>query len=193
MSVSLPTVYLARHGETEWSKSGKHTGRTDLPLTSNGERAARSLAERLKGPAFVKVFTSPLQRASRTCILAGFGDIAVPDETLLEWDYGKYEGWTTQQIIQDWPTWNLFRDGCPGGESPDDVAARADDLIGRIRRIEGMTLLFASAHILRVVATRWLGLPPDGGRFLVLDTASISILGHEHNRNEPVIRKWNVE
>jgi broad specificity phosphatase PhoE len=193
MSEALPMVYLVRHGETEWSRSRRHTGRTDLPLTADGEHAARGLAERLRGPAFAKVFTSPLQRATRTCELAGFGEVAAPDDALLEWDYGTYEGWTTEQIIQDRPGWNLFGDGCPGGESPDNVAARADDLIGRIRTISGTVLLFSSAHLLRMIAARWICMPPIGGRLLVLGTASISTLGYEHDRGEPVIRTWNLQ
>jgi probable phosphoglycerate mutase len=188
---SLPTVYLARHGETEWSLAGRHTGRTDLPLTERGEQGARGLGERLRGISFARVFTSPLQRAARTCALAGFGDVAEFDDGLLEWDYGQYEGLKSAQIMEQRPGWQIFRDGCPGGESPSDVAARADGVIARVRAIEGTVLLFSSAHLLRVLAARWVGLPPDGGRFFVLGTASLSILGYDHNLSEPVVRSWN--
>jgi probable phosphoglycerate mutase len=191
--VALPIATLARHGETEWALSGRHTGRTDIPLTARGEAAARALGPKLQGTPFAKVFTSPLQRAAKTCALAGFGDVAVSEDALLEWDYGDYEGLTSHEIHAKRPDWKMFRDGCPGGESPADVAARADDLIARIRAIDGDVLLFSSAHILRVIAARWLGLPPDGGRLLVLGTASLSRLGYEHDRSEPVIRLWNAE
>lgn len=186
-----PTATLARHGETEWSLSGRHTGRTDLPLTPRGEQVARGLAEKLRAQHFAAVFTSPLQRAARTCELAGFGGLARPDDALLEWDYGDYEGLTTKQILADRPDWKLFRDGCPGGKSPAAAAARADALIERLRALDGSALLFSSAHILRLIAARWLGLPPDGGRLLILGTASLSVLGYEHDRTEPVIRAWN--
>ena len=189
--MTLPTVHLARHGETEWSLSGRHTGRTDLPLTEHGEQAARGLADRLRGLAPAKVFTSPLQRAARTCALAGFGDVAEREDGLLEWDYGQYEGLTTKQILQQRPDWQLFRDGCPGGESPADIGARADAVVARVRAIDGVVLLFSSAHILRVLAARWLGQPVDTGRLLVLGTASLSVLGYEHDRSESVIRAWN--
>lgn len=192
MSETLPIVYLARHGETDWSLSGRHTGRTDLPLTERGEQAARGLATRLQGVTFASVFTSPLQRASRTCMLAGFGAVAEACDELLEWDYGQYEGLTIAQILRARPGWALFRDGCPGGESSGDVAMRADALISRVRAVDGAVLLFSSAHILRVLAARWLGLPADGGRLLMLGTASLSTLGYEHTRGEPVIRTWNV-
>ncbi len=191
--MALPIATLARHGETEWALSGRHTGRTDIPLTARGEAAARALGPKLQGTPFAKVFTSPLQRAAKTCALAGFGDVAVSEDALLEWDYGDYEGLTSHEIHAKRPDWKMFRDGCPGGESPADVAARADDLIARIRAIDGDVLLFSSAHILRVIAARWLGLPPDGGRLLVLGTASLSRLGYEHDRSEPVIRLWNAE
>jgi probable phosphoglycerate mutase len=192
MSTPLPTVTLARHGETEWTLSGQHTGRTDLPLTAHGEEVARALAPRLRDHAFAHVFTSPLRRAARTCELAGFGDVAEPADALLEWDYGAYEGLTTRQILANRPDWKLFRDGCPGGEQPGDVAARVDPLIERIRAVDGDVLLFSSAHLLRVLAARWLGLPPDGGRLLVLGTASLSRLGYEHGRDEPVLQSWNL-
>ena len=191
MSESLPEVYLARHGETAWTISRKHTGGTDIPLTEQGERNARSLCERLRGSAFAKVFTSPMQRARRTCELAGFGPQAEVDADLMEWDYGEYEGLTTAEIRQRRPDWDLFRDGCPGGESVEAVAARADRVIARVRAIEGRTLLFGHSHFFRVLAARWLGLPPGDGRFFLMCTASLSILGYEHSRDEPAISLWN--
>jgi broad specificity phosphatase PhoE len=191
MSEKLPVIYLARHGETAWSLSGQHTGLTDLPLTERGERNARALGERLKGLAFAKVFTSPLQRAVRTCDLAGFGGAAEVDRDLLEWNYGQYEGRLTAEIHAERPDWQLFRDGCPGGESPDQVGARADRVVGRVRAAEGDVLLFSSGHFLRVLAACWLGLAPAAGRFFLLSTASLSALGYEHNRSQPVIRLWD--
>jgi broad specificity phosphatase PhoE len=187
----LPVVYLARHGETPWSLTGQHTGLTDLPLTERGERNARALAPRLNGLNFSMVLTSPLQRAARTCALAGFASAAEIDRGLLEWNYGQYEGRRTAEIHVERPDWELFRDGCPGGESPDQVAARADEVLGRVRRARADVLLFSSGHFLRVLAARWLGLTPAGGRYLLLSTASLSALGYEHNRSQPVIRLWN--
>jgi broad specificity phosphatase PhoE len=191
MSESLPVIYLARHGETAWSLSGQHTGRTDLPLTERGERNARALGERLRGMIFAKVFTSPLQRAMRTCKLAGFGAVAEIDPDLVEWDYGQYEGRRTAEIHAERPDWQLFRDGCPGGESPDQIGARADRVVGRLRAIKGDVLVFSSGHFLRVFAARWLGLDASAGRYLLLSTASLSALGYEHNLTEPAIRLWN--
>jgi broad specificity phosphatase PhoE len=191
MGATLPIIYLARHGETAWSLSGQHTGRTDLPLTPRGERNARRLGERLKSLAFAKIFTSPLQRAARTCELAGFKGSAEIDDDLREWDYGQYEGRRTAEIHSNHPGWDLFRDGCPGGESADQVGQRADRVVQRLRGIEGDVLLFSSAHLLRVLAVRWLGLEPAAARYFLLDTASLSILGYEHNRFEPAIRRWN--
>ena len=191
MTEALPVVYLARHGETAWSVSGQHTGLTDLPLTQRGERNARQLGERLRGLAFAKVFTSPLQRAVRTCELAGFRAVAEVDRDLLEWDYGQYEGRRTDEIHAERPDWQLFRDGCPGGESPAQVASRADRVVSRVRAIQGSVLLFSSGHFLRMLAVRWLGLEPsNGGRFL-LSTASLSALGYEHDLSQPAIRLWN--
>jgi probable phosphoglycerate mutase len=187
----LPVVYLARHGETAWSLSGRHTGRTDPPLTERGERNARSLGERLKGRKFAAVLTSPLRRAARTCELAGFGADAEVDRDLLEWDYGRYEGRTSTEIHAERPDWQLFRDGCPGGESPDQVGARADRVVDRVRAAGGDVLLFSSAHMLRVLAARWLGLEVGAGRHFPLSTASLSALGYEHNRSGPVVRLWN--
>ncbi len=191
MSDTLPIVYLARHGETAWSLSGQHTGRTDLPLTDRGERNARRLGERLKGLSFARVFTSPLQRAAQTCKLAGFGAVAEVDHDLVEWDYGEYEGRRTADIRVDRPDWQLFRDGCPGGESPEQIGARADRVVNRVRAVQGDVLVFSSGHFLRVLAARWLGLEPGAGRYFLLNTASLSALGYEHNLSQPVLRLWN--
>ncbi len=191
MSDILPVIYLARHGETAWSLTGQHTGLTDVPLTERGERNARRLGERLAGMAFTKVFTSPLQRAARTCELAGFGAAAEVDCDLVEWNYGDYEGLRTVEIHAAHPDWQLFRDGCPGGESPDQVGARADRVVSRVRAMKGDVLIFSSGHCLRVLAARWLGLEPAAGRFFILNTASVSVLGYENNLCQPVIRQWN--
>jgi broad specificity phosphatase PhoE len=187
----LPSVYLARHGETAWSLSGQHTGLTDLPLTERGARNARSLGERLKGLKFAMVLTSPLQRAVRTCELAGFRATSQLDRDLLEWNYGEYEGRRTADIHKERPNWQLFRDGCPGGESPEQIGARADRAVSRLRGIEGDVLLFSSGHFLRVLAARWAGLEAEAGKYFLLSTASLSALGYEHNRSQPVIRFWN--
>jgi probable phosphoglycerate mutase len=191
MSDALPIIYLARHGETAWTVSGLHTGATDLPLTARGEAEAVQLAERLAGFMVAAVFTSPLARAVRTCELAGFGDRAEIDPDLREWSYGAYEGRTTADIRAERPDWQLFRDGCPKGESPDQIGARADRMILRVRAVEGNVLLFSSGHFLRVLAARWLGLEPEMGRCFLLGTASLSALGYEHDRSEPVIRLWD--
>ncbi len=191
MSNTLPVVYLARHGDTAWTHSGKHTGRVDLPLTEDGEQHARQLGERLKGMAFAKVFTSPLQRATRTCELAGLGAVAEKLPDLVEWDYGRYEGLVLAEILKERPDWDIFRLGCPGGESAAQVGARADRVIERVRAIAGAVLLFSSAHFLRVLAARWLGLEPAAGKYLVLSPASLSALGYEHNLSQPVIRLWD--
>jgi len=192
MSEALPVVYIARHGETAWTVSGQHTGRTDLPLTPNGERNAGRLRARLDGVPFAKVFTSPLQRARRTCELSGFGARAEIDADLVEWDYGEYEGRTSEQIHVERPNWDLFRDGCPGGESPGQVEERADRVVQRIRTITGNVLLFSSAHFIRVLAARWLGLGPEfTGSHFSLSTASVSALSYEHNLSHPVIQLWN--
>ena len=192
MSSVLPVVYVARHGNTAWTLSGQHTGLTDLPLTPDGERNARRLGERLKGLTFAKVLTSPLQRASRTCELAGFGANAEIDRDLVEWDYGKYEGLTSAQILEERPDWDLFRDGCPGGESPEQVGERADRVVQRLRNIGGNVLLFSSGHFSRMLAARWLGLAPSiGGRYFVLNPAALSALGYERNVSRPVVKLWN--
>jgi broad specificity phosphatase PhoE len=191
VSEPLPVVYLARHGETAWSLSGQHTGRTDLPLTERGEQQARVLGERLRGAHFAKMLTSPSQRARRTADLAGFAGLAETDPDLAEWDYGQYEGRRTADILAERPGWFLFRDGCPGGETPEQVAARADRVVQRVRAVQGNVAIFSSAHILRVLAVRWLGLEAAAGRYFLLGTSSLSILGYEHNLAEPAIRLWN--
>jgi broad specificity phosphatase PhoE len=191
MSVSLPEVYLARHGETAWTISHQHTGRTDIPLTERGEGNARSLGLRLKGMTFDRVLVSPMQRARRTCELAGFGPQAEVDPDLMEWDYGQYEGLTTVEIRKQNPGWELFRDGAPGGEAVADVGARADTVIAHLRDSEGRTILFGHSHFFRVLAARWLGLPVADGRLFLLGTASLSLLGYDHSRDESVIRLWN--
>ena len=192
MSDPLPIVYLARHGETAWSISGQHTGLTDLPLTQRGERNALRLGERLTGIPFAKVWCSPLARAKQTCALAGLAERAELHPDLVEWDYGDYEGLRSIEIHRDRPGWNLFRDGCPGGESPAQVIARADRVVGRARSVDGNAVLFSSGHILRVVASRWVNADPaSAARFLMLSTASLSALGYEGDRSRPAIRLWN--
>ena len=187
----LPITYLARHGETEWSREGRHTGLTDLALTQRGELNAVRVGARLKGLLFAKVLTSPLQRARRTSELAGFGGKAEVDSDLVEWNYGDYEGLRTNEIRANQPGWELFRDGCPNGESPADVAARADRVLARVRAIKGNVLIFSSGHFLRVFAARWLGLEPIIGKYLMLDTASLSALSYEHDLSSPAIKFWN--
>jgi broad specificity phosphatase PhoE len=191
MPESLPEIYLARHGETAWTISHQHTGRSDIPLTARGEKNARSLGERLRGTKFTKVFTSSLDRARRTAVLAGFGSVAIVDPELMEWDYGQYDGKTTAEIRQQQPRWSLFRDGCPGGESVATVGERADRVIAGLREIDGRALLFGHGHFFRVVAACWLGLAPKDAALFYLSTASLSVLGYEHSRDEPVIRLWN--
>jgi broad specificity phosphatase PhoE len=191
VSEPLPAIYLARHGETAWSLSGQHTGRTDLPLTERGERQARALGQRLRAANFIKALTSPSQRARRTAELAGFGSLAEVDPDLAEWDYGDYEGRRTADILAERPSWFLFRDGCPGGETPEQVAARADRVVHRLRAVKGNVVIFSSAHISRVLAVRWLGLEASAGRYFLLETSSLSILGYEHSLTEPAIRLWN--
>jgi probable phosphoglycerate mutase len=187
----LPIVYLARHGETAWTVSGQHTGLTDLPLTERGERNARNLGERLRGLDFAQVLSSPLQRAIRTCELAGFEGAYDLDRDLLEWNYGEYEGRLTAEILERSPEWDLFRDGCPGGETPRQVAVRADHIIARVRTIPGDVLIFSSGHFLRVLAARWLGLEAAAGRYFLLSTASLSALSYEHSLKQPAIRLWD--
>lgn len=191
MNKVLQIIYLARHGETAWTITGQHTGRTDLPLTERGETNALRLGERLSGQTFAKVFTSPLKRARRTCELAGFGSVAQVDNDLLEWDYGDYEGRLTVDILKEHPGWQLFRDGCPGGESPQQISARADRVVDRLRAVAGDVLVFSSGHFLRVLAARWLGLDAISGQCFMLGTASLSALGYEHNIAHPAIQLWN--
>ena len=183
-------VSLLRHGETEWSRSGKHTSVTDLPLTENGRAAARRLRSLLAAQKFARVLTSPLQRARETCELAGLGAQAAIEPDLMEWNYGEYEGLTTKEIRLTRPGWSLFRDGCPGGESPDQVAARADRVVDKIRGTDGNVVLFAHGHILRVLAARWIDLPASHGEHFLLDTATLSVLGYY--REQPAIRIWNA-
>jgi broad specificity phosphatase PhoE len=186
-----PTIWLARHGETEWSLSGQHTGLTDLPLTPHGEELALKLRKRLEGMTFAKVFTSPLQRASRTCELAGFGDVAEKLPDLVEWNYGDYEGIKTHDIHQDRPDWDLFKHGAPNGESVHQVTMRANRVIEKLREVDGDVLCFSSGHFLRALAGAWLGLGAGGGRYFVLSTTSLSALSYEHNIHEPVIKLWD--
>ena len=184
-------VYLARHAETEWSLTGQHTGLTDLPLIELGERNARRLGARLSGLSFARVFTSPLMRARLTCELAGFGHVAEIDNDLVEWDYGEYEGRRTVEILAERPDWRLFRDGCPGGETPEQVAERADRVVNRVRAVEGDVLIFSSGHILQMLAYRWVGIETSSAGFLVLSTASLSTLGYETRLGQPIIQLWN--
>ena len=190
-SRALPRMCLVRHGETAWTISGQHTGRTDIPLTERGERDAQELSAQLRGLSFANVLTSPLQRARRTGELAGFGAHAEADADLLEWDYGAYEGRSTADIRAERPGWYLFEDGCPGGESVEAVGARADRVIARIRACAGDVLLFAHRDIFRVLAARWLGVAAREGRYFYLATASLCVLGYHHDLDEPVIRLWN--
>jgi broad specificity phosphatase PhoE len=191
LSEPLPQIYLARHGETAWTISGQHTGLTDIPLTERGEQEARSLGMRLKGLQFVKVFTSPLQRAQRTCELAGFAHRAEIDPDLVEWNYGQYEGKRTDAIREQRPDWNLFRDGCPQGETPDAIGARADRVIDRLQACAGGALIFGHQDFLRILAIRWVKVPVIKAQHLLLTTASLSILGYDRALTEPVIRLWN--
>jgi broad specificity phosphatase PhoE len=184
-----PQVVLVRHGETEWSKSGQHTGSSDIPLTEAGRSAAEALGERLRRWRFELVLTSPLSRAAETCRLAGLGDRAQERSELVEWDYGEYEGLTTSQIRETIPGWTVWRDGCPGGETADEVGARVDPLIAELRALSGDTALFAHGHLLRVLTARWIGLLPNMGVCLALSTAAVSVLGYE--RETPVVWLWN--
>lgn len=193
MKRPFPQIYLARHGQTAWTLSGRHTGLTDVPLTTEGEESARRLGKRLDGLTFARVFSSPLQRASRTCELAGFGAVGMIDHDLVEWDYGEYEGRTTADIRRPRPGWDIFLDGCPGGESLAQVAARADRIVARLRALDRDALLFSHGHFLRVFAARWLGLDPAAGRGFLLNAGALCIIGYEHDRDDPVLRLWNDE
>jgi probable phosphoglycerate mutase len=183
------SVVLVRHGETEWSRDGRHTGRSDIDLTDRGRRQAEATGQRLAGASWSLVLTSPLRRAFDTCRLAGLGDRAAPDDDLMEWDYGEYEGLTTPEICARDPSWSLWREGCPGGEMPDDVGGRADRVLERLRAPSGDAVVFAHGHILRVLAARWVGEPAAFGARLMLSTASLSTLGTEHD--VPAVSLWN--
>jgi broad specificity phosphatase PhoE len=189
MSYGKQRVFLVRHGETEWSLNHKHTGSTDIPLTENGRSSARRLAPVLAQRKVDLVLVSPLQRARETCDLTGLGAVACVDENLREWNYGEYEGLTTQQIRATSPTWQIFDDGCPGGETPADVGERVDLVIERARSVEGTIALFAHGHLLRVLAARWIGLPVAAGASFMLDTATLSVLGYYDGIS--AIERWN--
>jgi broad specificity phosphatase PhoE len=192
MHDQLPVIYVARHGDTAWSVTGQHTGLTDLPLTPQGEEHARSLKERLRDTVFATVLTSPLQRARTTCALAGFTSVAEVKNDLVEWDYGKYEGLRSTEIHAVRPDWDLFRDGAPGGETPAEVAARADSVWTRVRSVRGNVLLFSSGHFIRVLAARWIGLEPSWHcNSFVLGTASLSVFSYDRDLSRPVIQLWN--
>jgi broad specificity phosphatase PhoE len=190
LQLKATDVVLVRHGQTEWSRSGQHTGRTDIPLTAEGEESARRLAPVLSAFPFSQVLTSPLQRARRTCELAGFADQALIEPDLLEWNYGAYEGLTTAEIRFRAPDWLVFSDGCPDGESPAEVCRRVDLLLERVRAERGPTLLFAHGHLLRVLVARWLELPPREGRRFLLDTATLNVLSYY--RGIPALGCWNA-
>jgi len=189
----MQKLFLIRHGETEWSLAARHTGRTDIPMTARGEAAARELGRRLRDIQFTGVLTSPRLRARQTCELAGLSPAAEIEPDLAEWDYGEYEGQRSEDILRERPIWNLFYYGCPGGEAPADVSDRADRLIARLRAREGNIALFSHGHFGRVLAARWVGLPVSEAQHFLLDTASLGILGYEHNQLEsPVIALWNA-
>ena len=183
-------IFIVRHGETEWSANGRHTGRTDLPLTQTGRGQAEHLPALLGGRSYSLVLVSPLRRARETCELAGFGDVAQVTEDLHEWDYGDYEGLTTPQIREQNPDWNLWQEGCPGGESPAEIGARVDRVLERFSAIEGDGLAFAHGHVLRVLTARWLQMEVAAGARFALAAAGLSVLGHE--RETEVIERWNV-
>ncbi|HEY1765069.1 MAG TPA: histidine phosphatase family protein [Opitutaceae bacterium] len=186
-------IYVIRHGETEWSANGRHTGSTDLPLNEAGESRARRLRAKLQGIPFSHVLTSPLQRARRTCHLAGLGERARTQDDLHEWNYGEYEGRTTAEIHAGRPDWNLFRDGCPLGESVEQVSKRADAALAAIQSLDGIVAVFSHGHFLRVFTARWIGLPAKEGEHLILGTASRSILGYEHSQSDvPAITLLNA-
>ena len=190
MSTEEQKVYLLRHGETEWSLNGRHTGVTDIPLTENGRVAARLLKPILAKVTFTLVLTSPLQRARETCELAGLGQFANVEPDLIEWNYGEYEGLTTEQIRSTRPGWSVFRDGCPGGESPEQVGARADRVITKVRATAGNVALFGHGHFTRVLAARWINLSANYGENFLLDTATLNVLGYY--RESPAFMIWNA-
>ena len=183
------SVFAMRHGETAWSLTGQHTGTTDLPLTENGRRLAERMRSLLTGNAFALVLCSPMRRARETCALAGFGEQAVVDRDLLEWNYGEYEGLTPEQIRKVAPGWLIFRDGCPGGETPEQVGVRVDRIIARSRAVDGDIALFSHGHLLRVLVARWIGLPAGGGQHFQLDTGTLSVL--DYYCEMPAVRVWN--
>ena len=185
----MTNLFAIRHGETAWSLSGQHTGTTDIPLTDNGRRLAERMRPALAKETFALVLTSPLQRARETCELAGLSERAVVDTDLVEWNYGRYEGLTPAQIHETAPGWLIFRDGCPGGEAPDQVGARVDRAIARARAVEGNVALFAHGHVLRVLAARWLGWPAGAGQHFLLDTGTLCVLGYY--RGIPAVKVWN--
>jgi broad specificity phosphatase PhoE len=187
----LPRLFLIRHGDTDWTDSRKHTGRTDIPLNAHGEQHARLLGERLKGESFARVFVSPLVRVRRTCEIAGFAAHAQVNPDLVEWDYGEYEGRLSVEVERERPGWTLYQDGAPHGESPEQVATRADRFVELVRPIEGDVAAFSSGQIIRMIAARWLGMPPLAARYFYTATASVGILGYEHNRAHPVILLWD--
>ena len=189
MAAGSKEILLVRHGETEWSRSGRHTGRTDIPLTGLGREQAEAVGAALRGREFALVLTSPLARAAETCRLAGLGGQAIERDELMEWDYGAYEGRTTAEIREERPGWSLFRDGVPAGETVAEVGARADRVLAEVLFAGGDAVLFAHGHVLRVLTARWLGFEPNAGRFFALDAGTISTLGYE--RETSVLRLWN--
>ena len=186
----IQEVYLIRHGETEWSLNGRHTGTTDIPLTENGRKVAKLLVAVLGKEKFALVLTSPLKRARETCELAGFGARAEIDRDLMEWNYGAYEGLTPEEIHAQAPGWMIFTDGCPGGETPEQVGARVDRVIAKVRAVEGHAALFAHGHIFRVFAARWLALAAAAGSHFLLNTATLNILSYY--RGTPAVERWNA-
>jgi probable phosphoglycerate mutase len=188
--VSGASIYLVRHGQTEWSANGRHTSRTDLPLLESGREQAEVLGARLSSHPFALVLTSPMRRARETCELAGFGEVAQIEDGLREWDYGEYEGLTTPEIREQIPSWDLWRDGCPGGEMPEQIGARVDKVLARMRAADGDVLAFAHGHSLRVLTARWLGMEPAGGSYFVLSAGGIGVLGFERKRH--VLEQWNA-
>ncbi len=190
MAERTQKVYALRHGETEWSLNGQHTGLTDLPLTEKGRQNAKRLKPWLSERKFAKVFTSPLQRAKQTCELSGVGQQAESDPDLVEWDYGDYEGLTTPEIYQKCPNWSVFTHGCPGGETPQQVRDRVERVITKIRATKGDVVIFAHGHLLRVLTVRWLNMPVENGNHFDLDTATVNVLGYYHS--SPAIQVWNA-
>lgn len=183
-------VYLVRHGETEWSLNGRHTGVTDIPLTEHGREVARRLRPILAEETFARVLVSPLGRARETCALAGLADGALVEPDLHEWSYGDYEGLTPQQIDEARPGWCIFRDGCPGGETPEQIGARVDRVVARVRAVPGDVALFAHGHVFRVLVARWIGLPPGAGQHFLLGNATVNVLGYYHDA--PAVKMWNA-